>query len=530
MRPTGAGRALLAVVLGVLLACQPGPAPAPRGGTATAPGPTPTRSALDALESGPAAAARIDAEELLAAGARLSRGRWRTLVDPEWRDGVERPVYVGDARLEGGRLEADLVVATRLEDDTDRLVLRFLPAATVLHDLAGPTVAATVDGTEVPVTIDVGAARLVVSLPGRGRAGQALRLRLEVAYDVPPLEEIADDGSPAGLGLLARGDGTVVMAHWLPLLTLPGEEGPMVAWGDVGGFPAAVWSVRVRTGGLAVTGGDEAPCPGPCVWARGVGLRDLAVVVLSEPSTARGTAAGHDLRAVAPADLGGSRAVLEEVAGATRAFTRRFGPLAWEQVDTVAVPLRPGASGMEMPGLSLIDTDVWHDLRGGLGSFVVAHEVAHQWFHALVGSGSLSSPVVDESLAQYLSVLAYRDVFGEQAARDLAERSLRGRWEAALASGLEPGPPARPADAFPGARPYGALVYGRGAVAWLVAEERLGAEPVRRFLAEVVERHGLGGISDHDLVEEARAFDPELGRILETWWFDPSPALRSSVP
>ena len=42
-------------------------------------------------------------------------------------------------------------------------------------------------------------------------------------------------------------------------------------------------------------------------------------------------------------------------------------------------------------------------MTDGMLEFVVAHEVAHQWWHGLVGSDSRDHPYVDEALAQLVA-------------------------------------------------------------------------------------------------------------------------------
>ena len=81
--------------------------------------------------------------------------------------------------------------------------------------------------------------------------------------------------------------------------------------------------------------------------------------------------------------------------------------------------IEAGTFGGGIPGLGDLG-DIFEDLDleeifedlgledleglGGFSStreFVIAHEVAHQWWHAMVGNDSISAPVVDEPLAQF---------------------------------------------------------------------------------------------------------------------------------
>ncbi|MBW3659053.1 MAG: hypothetical protein KY457_10480 [Actinobacteria bacterium] len=535
----GISRARTAVDEAGRPATAPGVAPSPSVPAVPSPPtvpPAPTDEPDPSLGlADPDAAAALGADGLLTAGLATAQGPWRDLGHASWPTRDERPVYVGAVELGDApaRVVADLVVATRLADATDELVLRFLPAAAALGEGTELSVSGTVDGEPSDLTIDRDGARLVVPLGAQRDAGDAVLVRLAVDYRLVTVGAIVDDGGPAAFGLLATHPGVATLGHWLPLLTLPGEDGPMVPWGDVGGFPAAIWSLRTVHDGVLVTGGRDEPCPDEepapdgrrCSWSRGIALRDVSAVrYLEEPVTTVAEVAGVRYRVAASVGTrGGAAEVLAEVVASATSFDARFGALAWDEVDTVAVPLGRGAAGMEFPGLSLIDDEQWSNLGGGFGTAVIVHEVAHQWFHALVGNGSLTSPVVDESLAQYLSFLSWRDRFGDDGARAYAERYFLGRYAAARARGVEDEPPAQPLDAFPDAETYGVMVYARSPLAWLAAEEQLGVEAVEAFLAGVVRRHGLAEVSDRQLTEDAFAFDPALGAILQGIWFSDEP-------
>ncbi|MBW3662249.1 MAG: hypothetical protein KY469_04040 [Actinobacteria bacterium] len=498
----------------------------PRPGTSA-----PPTADLDALVD-PDAAEALGAEALLALGVAAARGPWAETGHPAWPV-EERPVYVATVDLDEDRdhVTADVVIAARSDADLDAIVLRLLPAAEALAD-AGTNLAVTVrgGGGGAPHEIDAAGARLVVDLEPTVVQGEAYLLRIQTSYDVPPRVAIEGDGGAAGFGLLAHNEAVTFLGHWLPVLTLPTDAGPMIPWGDVGAFPAAVWSVTITHSGTLLTGGVDGPCPDPaptCTWARGIALRDVSAVAYDAGAIATDSLQGDLLvrtvvPAVAPLDEAAPRAH-EEAVSAVESFTQRFGPLAWSEFDVAVAPMGTGAAGMEFPGLIVIDDSDFTQLGGEFGSFVLGHEVAHQWFHALVGNGSLSSPVVDEAAAQYLTYLWYRDHFGPAAADQLVSTYLRGRYDRYHVQGGTDAPPAQPLDAFTSAASYGAMVYARAPLAWLRAEDRLGADRVETFLDEVIERWGLGFVSDDELIDAATVFDADLGAILTRYWLEAAP-------
>ncbi len=509
-------------------AAAPSGQPEPSASTSAAASPTPdpevvARQLLTDVDG----AGRATAHELRRAVATSLETELAGLVDEAWepraREGLSRwPVHVGEATIDlDGTVELDIVLVAPPDEDGD-LVLRWLASAPALGD-AVEDLTVTVGGATVEPTVDADGARLSIPV----RPDQDAVVRVKAAYRIPERTDVVDDGSPAGYGLLSRTDDAVMLGHWLPLVAVPSDDGPMLARGDVGAFPPAVFSMVVQHEGTLVSGGEERPCPEPapdCTWLQGAGLRDLSAIAYDQATTATATAPSGTTTTVylpgADADVaaGSTENVAEESARTLEAFTASLGILPWPSLDVVAAPIAPGAAGMEFPGMIWIDTGSWPEAGPEFGSYVLVHEVGHQWFHALVGNGSLSAPVVDESLAQYLSVVAFDELFGEGEGLALANRFLGGRHAAALDSGVPDEAPAQPLGAFSTARAYGAAVYGRGGQAWVEAEQAVGRQAVLEALRSVVDRFGWQQVDEQAVLDVVRAGAPEAARILAEGW------------
>ena len=83
---------------------------------------------------------------------------------------------------------------------------------------------------------------------------------------------------------------------------------------------------------------------------------------------------------------------LNAAARALTTFSQRYGAYPW-RTYTVVVEADRSTLGDEYPTLVFISTD--------LGSNVVTHETAHQWFYSLVGNNQARDPWLDESLAEW---------------------------------------------------------------------------------------------------------------------------------
>lgn len=133
--------------------------------------------------------------------------------------------------------------------------------------------------------------------------------------------------------------------------------------------------------------------------------------------------------------------------------------------------------------------------------FVTAHEVAHQWWHGLVGSDSRAHPFVDESLAQWSAVLYFEEVHGAERARVEAERQVAMNYVMMRLQDNADAAVDRPASAFTPAIAYAGLVYGKAPFLWPALRTELGDEAFFAGLRAYVERYRLREAPPRGLVE-----------------------------
>lgn len=143
----------------------------------------------------------------------------------------------------------------------------------------------------------------------------------------------------------------------------------------------------------------------------GEGLRDFAVCLSDGFQMLTGEADGTRVRVYCAA--GQEEEGMQTLRTAETAlafFGAQFGcPYPY---DTFTVALAPlNLAGMEYPGLVLVNSGE---------PDTVVHETAHQWFYALVGSNSGAEPWLDESLAEFATLL-YLEEFDPEAAAALRD-------------------------------------------------------------------------------------------------------------
>jgi hypothetical protein len=191
----------------------------------------------------------------------------------------------------------------------------------------------------------------------------------------------------------------------------------------------------------------------------------------------------------------GTRATPEEwsaeIERAVTTLSRTLGPFPYPDLW---VAITPGQSdGTEFP-TALQFGDVGSQQLPGL----VAHELAHQWFYALVGSNQARDPWLDESLATFAEGLVTRRGDDEVDPED-----LDGLLGEPMSYWAENG----------GFRRYTRTVYDGGAAVFLEARRRAGAERFDAALRGYVAAQAHRVATPQDL-ERAFADQPAVVDLL----------------
>ncbi|HEY4492062.1 MAG TPA: M1 family metallopeptidase, partial [Acidobacteriota bacterium] len=174
--------------------------------------------------------------------------------------------------------------------------------------------------------------------------------------------------------------------------------------------------------------------------------------------------------------------VLDSAVQALEYYEKNFGPYPYTELDVVEAPLYGGAGGVEFPGIVTISSMLYRDVTPDaqddllkkliadnptfdqLIEFVVAHEVAHQWWNAVVGSNSKQFPFIDEAMANFSAILYFEHYYGRQAAENQMALQMKVNYQLHRLLGGSDQPVQQPASSFKGALEYSAIVYGKGAL------------------------------------------------------------------
>ncbi len=227
-------------------------------------------------------------------------------------------------------------------------------------------------------------------------------------------------------------------------------------------------------------------------------VRDVAFVLGTEFESLAG-AAGDVPVTYYYLDDGDASRTLAAACDSLSYYAETFGEYAYPQYAVVQTDFPYG--GMEYPMLSMIA----RDLKSGDIPLVVAHETAHQWWYAMVGSDQYNEAWQDEGLAEFSTALfldeypAYGGSYADMvAASELSYRSFYSVHT--QVSGEADTRMSKPLTEFSGEYEYRNLAYDKGVILFDNLRAAAGDKRFFAALSEYCERYGGKIASPADMV------------------------------
>ncbi len=473
---------------------------------------------------------------------------------------AELPLYQMEIRLRPimGELSADITLnfKNRTGRPLEKLVLRVLANTPRL----GPEpllslLEISADGFETAVQWPHPTTMALSLSPALAPGGRVL-VNLKCNTKIPRIsgtdagQTMADlmaEESRAGYGILGQGEGVFNLALFYPLLAAWGPQGwdmaEPTAVGDWVNFDPANYLVKLilpramqvassgfLLGSLPLGDGPEAEQE---LSLMATAVRHFALQASTRYTAVEKTSGGVRLRALV---LDDNRQLAEKLLGEGAAALQTYGdwlgPYPFNELELAEAPLVGGAGGMEYPGLvtlaSLLGSPQQpSDPLGGLlqalagqlqaVEFVVAHEVAHQWFHVQVGSDSGRHPFLDEATVNYLAVMFFEKRHGASAAeQQLYLQMLAPLWMWQSLGGKD-GPVDRPAKGFSNQLEYTAFVYGKGALFFHALRLEMKRGPFLRCLRGLAGKYAFRRLTPDELRREVGACHPRGEQLYRHW-------------
>ena len=218
-------------------------------------------------------------------------------------------------------------------------------------------------------------------------------------------------------------------------------------------------------------------------------------------------------------------------ASALAHFREVLGPSAVTAVSILPVRLAGGVRGVAGPGYvlvhpaELVDPVACTSFRrtagvdGRCGAWVLAHELAHQWFRwTSYVEARDALPVLIEGTADYLAYSWWRATYGVEDADRLALELFDGRLALARPFATTHAPVAPPRGMSD--REGRALVYGRPSAGWVAVERTVGVAATQQALRAIHEAGREANPTIDDVLDAVAAAVPDAAPVLERWWRD----------
>lgn len=204
----------------------------------------------------------------------------------------------------------------------------------------------------------------------------------------------------------------------------------------------------------------------------------------------------------------GLGSALGNAAKALTLFSELYTPYPYKEFDIVAIPVEAG--GIEYPGVVVVTSGLFVNV--GRLSSVLAHETAHQWSFNLVGSDQITSPWLDESLTQYLTLRFQQ----ENNARFVTgyENYWQRLWDEASHPDL---PLSLPVSAYD-EKDYSGIIYGKGLFFFKDLAATMGEEDFDKALQTYFERYAWRFASEDEFKSSLeRSCACDLNNVFAQW-------------
>lgn len=333
-------------------------------------------------------------------------------------------------------------------------------------------------------------AHTVLTLPAAWPAGGSITVTLTYTVTIP------ECASRFGVK-----DGVFALGNVFPTLALWEDD----AWrtdgyasiGDPFLSACANWTVRLtlpKGYTVAATGyAEPALLADAAVYTmQALAVRDFALVISRGYASA--SAMADDVLVTAHArSQTAARRMVKFARQAIACYEAHYGPYVYPTLTLAEVPFPYG--GMEYPRMVMIGSSAIAATDDTL-EVTVAHETAHQWWYAMVGSDSYRQAWQDESLCEYALMDYIGTVYGASARANAVFERIETALRITIPQGVTPG---SPIDYFQDLTEYTHVVYRRGAALWIALENLMGKEALDAALQQYQQAYRFGIASREEL-------------------------------
>lgn len=158
--------------------------------------------------------------------------------------------------------------------------------------------------------------------------------------------------------------------------------------------------------------------------------------------------------------------LLAETSAMLKYYSQEFGSYPYSYFNVAFVPMQ-GFQGMEYSGLIFLRDDfALPTYDSNHRDFILAHEIAHQWWYGMVGNDQIKEPWLDEGLANWSAYKCLHKVKNQPLPKKAYSTTN-------LAKGLK--------DCYSTSEYYD-IAYTGGEAFWFSLEKEIGAESLLKIL------------------------------------------------
>jgi hypothetical protein len=352
--------------------------------------------------------------------------------------------------------------------------------------------------------------------------GKSIVLSIELQIKVP------DDPS-SNYQVFGYVDNLLTLAHFYPIIAVFDQDGwhdeIPPSYGDVVYSDASFYLVKVILPQTAILVGSGSKMEDITEGSRqvitlaGGPMRDFFLAAGGNLEKTSSKVGETMVNSYSTRDLmDGNKSALDTASAAIRIFNKIIGNYPYTEFDVLATST--SALGVEYPGVTVINKNIYKT-GGNLNNVpnsiylesTIAHEVGHQWFYNVVGNDQVNQPWLDESIAQYITSLYYKNRYGNQASNSFIT-SFYDRWDRVDKKEIPIGLPVKSYDQ----KTYGAIVYGRGPIFFITLRDQLGDTDFGLFLKNYFKQNIWEIATETTLKETAeKACSCNLTMLFNRW-------------
>jgi len=331
---------------------------------------------------------------------------------------------------------------------------------------------------------------------------------------------------PNSIGRMGYGENTVNIANWYPVLSVLDENGwnlePYHSIGDPFYSNISGYSVNISipeqyklasTGNIIKVNADK---NGKTYKIKADNVRDFAIVLSKKFFINRGDMDGTEVISYTIDGLKNEQA-LNYGMDALQIFNRSFGKYPYKQLSVVASDFFVG--GMEYPNLVMIGQMLYEMDEDFSLEYVIAHEIAHQWWYGMVGNNEIKEPWLDEALTEYSTLMYFEEKYGGHIEEQVYEKMIKAQYEDFLGrrSGGDGGI-LKSLDEFDDQLQYSSIVYGKGAMFIRELRREMGDEAFIKALREYFDMYKFKNASTENFYNTLQKnTDKDLKKEFSKW-------------